>query len=263
MADLITFTLAGGQVCRITSADINLTVDGRVFTAAGFKRSRTRTTVGIAVDTLDVEVFAAIDETVGGLAWVPAVFSGQLDGARAVLERVFMPTFGDTSPGTLTLFVGAVADVECDGLTTRLTINSDTELLNVMMPRNLYEAPCGAALYDSACGTSKDAHRTAATIQAGSTRLSLRTSLTQPDGWADYGTVTFSSGQNAGSSYTVKRHAGGVLTLTRGPLFVPAAGDTISVLPGCDKTLTTCRNKFGNEARFRGTPFIPVPETSY
>ena len=42
---------------------------------------------------------------------------------------------------------------------------------------------------------------------------------------------------------------------------VPAVGDTFSVFPGCDKTKTTCAGKFSNIARFRGFPFVPVPET--
>ncbi|WP_205684437.1 phage BR0599 family protein, partial [Acinetobacter baumannii] len=45
-------------------------------------------------------------------------------------------------------------------------------------------------------------------------------------------------------------------------LDMPAIGEAIRVYPGCDKRLDTCTNRFNNRARFRGAPFVPVPETS-
>ena len=35
------------------------------------------------------------------------------------------------------------------------------------------------------------------------------------------------------------------------------AGDTFTVTAGCDKRFSTCRNRFGNGADFRGFPHIP------
>ena len=34
-------------------------------------------------------------------------------------------------------------------------------------------------------------------------------------------------------------------------------GDTVTVYPGCDKKMATCRDKFSNQARFGGFPWIP------
>jgi uncharacterized phage protein (TIGR02218 family) len=36
-------------------------------------------------------------------------------------------------------------------------------------------------------------------------------------------------------------------------------GDAFTLYPGCDKSRTTCRDKFNNVVNFRGEPFIPAP----
>jgi hypothetical protein len=48
-----------------------------------------------------------------------------------------------------------------------------------------------------------------------------------------------------------------------------AAGDTFSVIKGCDKTLATCKSTkkasgaiVDNSINFGGTPFVPVPQTA-
>ncbi|MFH3651569.1 phage BR0599 family protein, partial [Acinetobacter baumannii] len=53
-----------------------------------------------------------------------------------------------------------------------------------------------------------------------------------------------------------------VLLLTLPLLENPEVGQRIKVYPGCDKRLETCQNRFNNFSRFRGAPFIPIPETS-
>ena len=80
-------------------------------------------------------------------------------------------------------------------------------------------------------------------------------------GWFSFGTLAWSSGLNAGVFAEVRAHglSGGTASLTlwrRAPLPV-AAGDTFSILAGCDRTFATCRDKFGNTANFRGFPHIP------
>jgi uncharacterized phage protein (TIGR02218 family) len=56
-------------------------------------------------------------------------------------------------------------------------------------------------------------------------------------------------------------NAGGAVTVIYPWPFAPQNGDQFTIYPGCDKTLDTCTNKFGNRPRFRGFKFIPIPET--
>jgi hypothetical protein len=40
------------------------------------------------------------------------------------------------------------------------------------------------------------------------------------------------------------------------------AGDQFQLLPGCDRTLSTCTHVFNNAIHFGGFPYIPTPETA-
>jgi hypothetical protein len=71
------------------------------------------------------------------------------------------------------------------------------------------------------------------------------------------GRVRWLTGANSGLESMVLVSAGALLTLREPPAFVAAAGNRIEVSEGCDKTLATCRSRFGNAANFRGEPFLP------
>jgi uncharacterized phage protein (TIGR02218 family) len=100
------------------------------------------------------------------------------------------------------------------------------------------------------------------TIETGSTAARILCQVNQPQGWFTQGVIEFLDGGNAGLKRTIRMHESGALLLTLPLLEAPQAGQRIKVYPGCDKRLETCQNRFNNFARFRGAPFIPVPETA-
>lgn len=264
-ADLYTFTLQSGTTLRYTGADKALTVNSQTFARGPLlKRSRTKLSVGIAVDSLDITVSADASVTVNSVPLMQFLARGGLDGARLKLERAFMADWSTAPAGTLVLFAGRVNDVSINRYEASITVQSDLELLDASVPRNLYQPGCMNTLYDGACGKSRAALTVsnAVTSTPAPTTTVFDSTLAQAAGYFDLGVVTFTSGQNNGISRTVKQHgAGGLLTLIAPLPFAPATGDTFTVYPGCDKTMGTCNTKFANLARFRGQPFIPVPET--
>lgn len=48
-----------------------------------------------------------------------------------------------------------------------------------------------------------------------------------------------------------------VLHIWRPPAAALAGGDVVEVTVGCDKSFTTCRDRFGNSDNFRGCPHMP------
>src|SRR5690242_11979201 len=60
MADLYTFTLAGGSIARYTGADADLIVSGNTFSASGpiIERSKITSKAGLEVQTMNLSVFA-------------------------------------------------------------------------------------------------------------------------------------------------------------------------------------------------------------
>jgi uncharacterized phage protein (TIGR02218 family) len=265
MGDLYTFTLIDGTVLRYTSADIDITTGGYTYDHSGplFKRSRTRVALGTSVDSLDLEITATTSELLSGLPWLQAISNGALDGAVVDLARAFAATPGGAIVGTVLLFSGRVSDTTTESLTAKVTVRSFMELLNTPLPRNLYQPPCGYSVYDTGCGVSRASFAAYSAVASGSTRQVINCALANPSGYFDIGELVMTSGQNTGVIRTVKSYTPGVVTLAY-PLPKPVTvGDTFTLYPGCDKRLTTCTSKFANQARFRATPFVPVPETVF
>ncbi|MDZ7595877.1 MAG: DUF2163 domain-containing protein [Thiobacillus sp.] len=265
MGDLFTFTLIDGTVLRYTSADIDVTVDARTFLHTGpiIKRSRTRVTLGTSVDSLDLQITADAATLLSGLPWLQAISNGALDGAVVDLERAFAATPGGAIAGTVLLFSGRVSDTTTESLTARVMVRSFMELLNTPLPRNLYQPPCGYNLYDTGCGVVRASYAVSAAVASGSTRQVINCALAQAAGYFDIGEIVSTSGSNLGVRRTVKSYAPGVVTLAYPLPKTVAVGDTFTIYPGCDMRMATCTSKFNNLARFRGTPFVPTPETAY
>lgn len=268
MADLFVFVLADGSVLRYTDADGDLPFLGNVFSSAGplLKRGTLRSVIGVEVDTLEVNFLVNSTVQINGMPIAQFARIGGFDGARMALWRSFMPVgaWGDTSAGVLVQFVGRVAEAEPARSGVTLNINSDLELLNIMLPRNVYQAGCIHSLYDAGCALVKASFAVASAVASGSTKMVLNCGLAQAAGYFDLGDVIFTGGANNGLSRSIKSYVPGVITLAYPLPNTPAVSDGFNAYPGCDGLQATCSSaKFNNLANFRGFPFIPVAETSY
>jgi uncharacterized phage protein (TIGR02218 family) len=282
--DLYTFTLPGGLVLRWTSADQAITVNGTTWSLGpGLRRSRTRLSVGIEVDSLDVTVYelpADLDSEeramqLNGTPLLAYIARGGFEHARLQLERAFLPAADMASlnppiAGTLVWFTGRVATTQGDRTQQQLSIKSDTEQLDVMVPAEVYQPGCSNTLYDAACGVSRDAKTVTSVANTASdaTRTRFGHGLGQAAGYFDLGVVRFLTGPNTGIGRTVKRHvtggggsAGNEITVLQPFPFPIAPGDSFAIYPGCDKKQATCTKKFNNVIRFRGKPYVPAAET--
>lgn len=266
MADLYTISTVQGDVYRYTNYDFDLVVGGHVYKSDGpiISREGISLSLGIEVDNLSVTIDTTDEQTFEGIRVAQAFHNGQMDGARFKLERIFMDkdTPTDTSAGTIKLFEGRLIEPELDRNTISVSVASDLDELNVQMPRNLYQPSCTNTLFDTACGLLRQNFMVQTTIESGSTAARILCQVNQPQGWFTQGVIEFLDGGNAGLKRTIRMHESGALLLTL-PLFeAPQVGQRIKVYPGCDKRLETCQNRFNNFSRFRGAPFIPVPETA-
>jgi hypothetical protein len=79
------------------------------------------------------------------------------------------------------------------------------------------------------------------------------------DGYLDNGTLTWISGDNAGTSLEIKTYAGSgsIVVLWLGLNYATQVGDRFFYYPGCDKRRDTCVRKFANILNFRGEPDVP------
>ena len=266
MADLYTIITVQNNVYRYTNYDFDLIVGGELYRSDGpiISRDGITLSLGVEVDNLSITIDVTDEETFESLRIVQAFHNGQMDGARFKLERIFMDasTPTDTSAGTIKLFEGWIIEPEFDRNTIQSSVASDLDELNVQMPRNLYQPSCSNTLFDHACGLNRENYALETVIAAGSTASRILCDIHQPQGWFTQGVIEFLEGGNKGLKRTIRLHELDVLLLTLPLLENPEVGQRIKVYPGCDKRLETCQNRFNNFARFRGAPFIPIPETS-
>ena len=272
MADLFTFTTRAGQVIRATSSDVDSVLGGVVY-PSGLKIVRDAVTViaGIQVDDLALTISPEPTDLIGTVPFLQAVTMGAFDGAAFTLQRAFFTDMTLPAVGAILRFSGRVSDL--DGFSRSeipVTVKSDLELLNVKMPRNIYQPGCRRTLFDAGCGLLKVWYQLGATVGAGSTKTTLYCSTGGHSGdsgavagWATLGTVSFTSGANLGVTRTVKAQGSGVLSFSLPLPYVPAVGDTIMIYAGCDKQQATCTTKFSNLDHFSGEPYIPAAETAY
>lgn len=262
--DLYTITLSGGAVIRYTAADLAAVVNGITFAIGPvIKRGNTSVSVGVSVDSLDGTISADSTVLVGSVPLLQFIAGGGFDGATMLVERAFSSAPGAAWVGTLGMFKGRIGPQLTSRYESQLTINSDSELLNVMIPRNVYQPGCVNTLYDAACGMPKATMGASATASSATdtAQTTFSTAGTYTASMYALGFAVCITGANAGVQRTIKSNtAHSVTTIQPWPAAV-AVSDTFKFYPGCDKTKSTCATKFSNLVRFRGFPFVPSPES--
>lgn len=264
MCDLYTITLAGGGVLRYTDNDLPVTCQSQTWTLGPkLSRSEVRTTVGIDVDDLQVNVSAEDTVLVNGVPMMAFIARGGLDNGRLLVERAFRAVGADSLAGKIYVFGGRIAEVSGNRFEKELVVKSDTEVLNVMVPRDVYQPHCRNTLFDGPCGLNRATFGVAGAATANGDTLGLKIphSLPQAAGWYDRGRVTMTSGPNSGITRSVRRHTTGQIELLQPLPYPVTTGTTFLAYPGCDRRIETCASKFNNKLRFRAEPWIPTPET--
>jgi uncharacterized phage protein (TIGR02218 family) len=266
-ADCYQITLNGGAVLRWTDCDVAINLSGITYIPGppiedgGVKSKR-----GIQVDTLDLTLFDALGTTlVAGLALVTFARQGGFDGATIQVTRTAAADWNSALQGSYVRFSGRISGVS-DITRTRLTLNCSSwmELLNVSMPRNVYQSGCINDLYGAACTLAKATYQASGTVGSGTNgTTTFSSNLATTANYYALGFVVFQTGPNAGLQRTIKsQDASGNLTLVTPLPSAPAAGNTFLAYPGCDKTQSTCSTKFANLSHYRGFPYVPAPETA-
>jgi uncharacterized phage protein (TIGR02218 family) len=261
MTDLWTFSLVNGTVLRYTTWDQDLTVAANTFKShdvilASGKITQTR---GLEVNETDLTCYPNLTTSpskIGNIPFLQALRSGLLDNATAQRERIFMPTPGDVSLGTVRIFLGLVTEVDITRNVATVKCKDITYLLNIYMPRRQYMPTCAWTFGDSNCTIDKAALAATSAIGTGSTPTNIVCSLTQASGFFNFGTVTMTGGLNSGVSRAVKNFSPHSVTLT-GPFPQPlAVGDTFSIVPGCSKNLNAPTQQFNGAAADGNSPMF-------
>ncbi|MBX3568761.1 MAG: DUF2163 domain-containing protein [Rhizobiaceae bacterium] len=255
-------TRSDGTVSGFTDHDRPLTVDGTLFQPrTGFSASEARDTLGLAIDTVDIE--GALSSADIGEADIAA---GLYDDATV---ETLLVNWQDTS------MVASLRRATVGRITRRdgafvVELKSSMHRLDHINGRTVMRR-CDAVLGDGRCGFDLD--------QDGFSAEGLVVSAALPElirvdglaafaaGWFSGGSIEWSSGAPAGRRSLVEGHAkgpGGVdLSLQPADGPAPQPGDAFTVRAGCDKSFATCKAKFANALNFQGFPHLPGNDSAY
>lgn len=245
-------TRRDGGVLGFTDHDRDLVVDGQTFVAgSGIQGSESVLAQGLGVTGLELSgALGAATLEEADLA------AGQYDGAR--VDQLLID-WSDPRNHML-LRRGTIGEVRREGGAFIAELRGPADALNETRGR-LFGALCDADFGDQRCGVDLDRPERRANAVVAQVRGAL---LLAVDGIAGYqdgtftdGRAVFSGGANAGFVTEVKHHAAGVLHLWQRPPAPVSIGDTLTVIAGCDKRFSTCRDRFANTVNFRGFPHMP------
>jgi len=298
---IYTITLSGGGILRFADSDFDikaaastgpLNIAGQTYPSSSVridaKQSKTQAHWKIGLDTdqyvlalmprpFDPVTGAQFPDKIGGVAWLQAAQAGALDAADFQVDEAYfdalptwpMPAGGASPVGCRTIFAGVIAEVDTTNALAVLTVNDYRSLLSYSMPRHFYQAQCRHTLFDVGCQLDAANFAVPGSVAAGSTASTIigagpGAGLARPAGSGTYtlGRIVFTSGSNNTFQRTIRNWDGGNTLSLLNPLpFTPQVGDTFTVYPGCDKTLTACQ-AFNNSINYGGQPFVPPPEVA-
>ena len=233
-------------------------------------KAKIKWNIGTQANSLNFDDIPQPTATVNGQGFQAAVKQGVFAGATVTFYRAYWAGGGAfQNPilpvGVVQMFAGHVAETQISRTKVNFTIKDFLDVLNIQLPRNIYQGGCINTLYDTACTLNPNSFKATGSATSGSTASIINdTTLSGASGIYSQGKVTFTSGVNNGISRSVKQYTNGspntIALLSPFPN-TPGVGDTFNIFNGCDKSLGTCLNTFNNLANFRGFPFIPESQT--
>lgn len=160
----------------------------------------------------------------------------------------------DGAGEVVTYFTGRVSAARFDEV-CELTVLPEQALLKRQVPGPRYQSQCNWVWGSPACGVNKGTYAVTAVVTAiagsnGDTitaaALGAQTSGYFTAGWIERGD----------ERRMIILHTGSTAQLIT-PMPSLQVGDTITIYPGCQRTASDCRNKFGNYQHFSGFDRVP------
>lgn len=252
LAWLIKLTRRDGSVLGFTTFDKPLTTGGVTYHAnSAMTASAMSSTANLATDNLEITGIlssAGLDDA--------DIEAGLYDNARV---DVYVCNWADLTQGVVQMRRGWLGQIVRAGGQYVAELRGLHDALQHVIGE-YYTAECRYDLGDSRCTVNLSAITVTGVVASVTDNATfVDTTRSESDGTFNYGKLTFTNGLNKGLSMEVKNFTALSQTFS---LWLPMpntlqAGDTYTVYPGCDKRLTTCRDKFSNVVNFGGFPYIP------
>jgi uncharacterized phage protein (TIGR02218 family) len=237
-----------GVTLGFTSHDRDLAFGGLVHrTAPGMVPSAIRRTADFDADSAEIAGALSHDSI-----REDDLAAGRFDGASVAMGLIDWQNFDQT-----TLYAGTIGAVGHEGAGFSAELRSIKELLaRQIVPRT--SPTCRADFCGAGCTLAAVRFTHAATLTEVSTDASSVKISGSPGAAALlFGTLRWIDGPEAGLTRRIEDVDGTWLVLDRPAPGGIDIGTRLIVREGCDHTLSTCANRFGNAINFQGEPFLP------
>jgi uncharacterized phage protein (TIGR02218 family) len=153
-------------------------------------------------------------------------------------------------------FTGEIWTAQLEGLTHKLKQEVGGIVGRMCRVHRFGDMQCGVAGGEAAFTTSGLAVTSVIRARREFTCTSLNS---QADGYYQNGYVRFTTGGNDNLSMDVNAffQSGGRVVFWMDMPYDIQVGDTFNIVAGCDRLMSTCRDKFDNILNFRGYPTVP------
>jgi len=230
---------------RYTSGDVAVVYNGETYTPATIQRKSAVYDEKLEVNTLTVQFSKVTDPALEFIAVTPT------DLIWISVHKLHRDMLVEE---TTNIFIGQIKSMSFQGSDVQVKCVGFEHFLNQVVPRYRYGPGCQHTLFDGRCRLS--AGNYAATIQLDSVSDDGMT-LTST-GFGDYADNYFTLGYFVFGNYSrmITSHIENVIGL-RYFIVSLEAGSEIVAYAGCDKTRSTCINKFDNLDNNFSFPDIP------
>lgn len=254
LSSLVKITRKDGTVLAFTNCDRSITYSGTTYLATdGIGATEIQVTAGTGIDNLDVQGIIS-----DGRITEEHLEAGLYDNAEVSILTVNRNNLADAE---IIEFVGYIGKVTAgDGRFTAEFRSLSSVLRQTRGKKTSATCTC-RRLGDAECKKDITSFTFNRTITAVTDEENIEFTDAAASQYYRHGIIKATSGANDGIERVVKAHvnASGTAEIElRSPFpFALEVGDTVEIIAGCDRTLATCRTKFGNANNFQGEPHSP------
>jgi len=259
ICNLVKITRIDATEYLYTDHDVTLTIDGDVYEPApGLQRLRLESTIDNKVSNQQFNAgWLDFDQS--------DLRTGLFDNAQIEVKKC---SWDSPLEGSITTFFGNLGIIQW----TEDGFKADVHSITRKMNRNYgvtTTASCRHRLFDQfdstscgACTLNKGSNTFTGSIDSVvKDRIKFQVTGTFPttQDYCAFGELVFTSGLNSGLTFELSKHDIGAFSefeLMIQTTKTVQAGDTFTVTSGCDKSFTTCINKYSNGLNFGGMPHI-------
>lgn len=243
-----------GTIVRLTTYPFDLTMsNAQVYlTDAGYEQTAYQSNTSMAPSAIDLDGIAGV----AGISR-DEIVSGVFDNASIKIFKCdFLSPVEDYEPITAGFFGKTTFEDE----RYRVEAVSLIDAMNQSVGKT-YTAACSHTFGDSRCDVDTSTIDAVGTVTHVIGPMAVRdSSRAETADWFGAGTISFTSGNNAGlKPLEIKSYAAdGTITTFEPFYYAPAVSDTFVLIPGCRKRLEDCRDKWNNVVNFFGFTNMPT-----